>query len=149
MKKISVFVMAVMIIASMSYAAGKSDKSNAKEMVVAAEAFVKAHGKEQAIIEFNNPKGKFVKKDLYVFAYDMNGTLIAIPTNPKLVGKNLIDVPDTDGKLYRKDILDIAKSKGEGWVDYKYKNPETNKIEAKTTYFKKVGDIIICCGAYK
>jgi cytochrome c len=43
----------------------------------------------------------------------------------------------------------MAKAKGTGWVDYRYKNPQTGKIESKTTYLQKVGDMILCCGAYK
>ena len=34
-------------------------------------------------------------------------------------------------------------------VDYKFKNPQTNKVEAKTTYLKKAGDIVVGCGTYK
>jgi signal transduction histidine kinase len=75
--------------------------------------------------------------------------MVAHPKNAKLVGKNLLEVPDVDGKLFRKEIVELAKSKGSGWVDYKYKNPETGKIEDKTTYVLKVGDIILCCGIYK
>ena len=46
-------------------------------------------------------------------------------------------------------IVEKAKTKGSGWVDYKYLNPETNELEHKTTYLLKVGDLILCCGAYK
>jgi len=35
------------------------------------------------------------------------------------------------------------------WVDYKFKDPQTNKVEAKTTYLKKAGDIVVGCGTYK
>ncbi|MGO9612613.1 MAG: hypothetical protein ACLPX5_06230 [Dissulfurispiraceae bacterium] len=57
-------------------------------------------------------------------------------------------VPDTNRKLFRKEILEKAKSKGFGWVDYVYLNPETNDLEYKTTYLLKVGDIMLCCGVY-
>jgi signal transduction histidine kinase len=86
---------------------------------------------------------------MYVFAYDLTATVLAHPVNPKLIGKNLLDVPDAEGKLFRKEIVELAKTKGTGWVDYKYKNPQTNTIESKTTYFMKEGDIILCCGIYK
>lgn len=61
----------------------------------------------------------------------------------------LLEVPDTDGKLFRKEIVEVAKNKGSGWVDYKYMNPETKKVEHKTTYILKVEDTIVCCGTYK
>jgi signal transduction histidine kinase len=126
-----------------------SETDQAKVMVEEAVAFFNANGKEKALTEISNPKGKWVKGELYVFAYDLNGVVVAHPINPKLIGKNLIDVPDAAGKTFRKEIAEVAKTKGTGWVDYRYKNPSTNKIEDKTTFLKKVGDVIICCGVYK
>jgi len=79
----------------------------------------------------------------------MTATLLALPTNPKLVGKNMYEIPDADGKYYRKEVVQIAKIKGSGWVDYKYLNPVSKKIESKTTYVLKIDDVIICAGAYK
>ena len=130
-------------------ASGKSGaKAEAKAMVIKAEEFVKANGKEKAIAEFNKPDGQFVKDYFYVFAYDLKGTVIAHPHRPSLLGKNVINEADSKEKLFRKEIIEKAKSKGEGWVDYKYLNPATRKEKSKTTYFKKVDDMIICCGAY-
>jgi signal transduction histidine kinase len=81
---------------------------------------------------------------------DLNtGTNIAHPFNQSIVGKDLNDVPDTNGKFYRRDILELAKKDGKGWVDYMYKNPATSKIEAKTSYVQRVGDVILVTGIYK
>ena len=126
-----------------------SNSDEAKAMVEAAASLATAQGKDKAIAEINNPKSPFVKGDLYVFAYDMTATIVAHPVNPKLIGNNLYEVPDANGKLFRKEIVELAKTKGVGWVDYLYRNPTTKKVESKTTYLKKVGEIIICCGAYK
>jgi cytochrome c len=126
-----------------------ASKDEAKSMVEEGVAFLNANGKEKALTEINNPKGKFVKGELYIFVYDFNANVLAQPMNPKLVGKCLLEVPDSEGKLFRKEIVEMAKVKGEGWVDYKYKNPANNKTESKTTYFKKAGDVILGCGVYK
>jgi len=126
-----------------------SSQTDAKALVDKATAFFKSNGKEKALAEFSKPKGTFDKGDLYVFAYDMSATIVAHPKNAKLIGKNLLEVPDTDGKLFRKEIVEVAKNKGSGWVDYKYMNPEAKKVEHKTTYIFRVEDTIICCGAYK
>ena len=130
-------------------AGGKSGaKAEARAMVIKAEEFVKENGQEKAIAEFNKPDGQFVKDSFYVFAYNLKGTVIAHPFRPALVGKNVLKESDSQGKLFRKEIVEKAKLKGEGWVDYKYLNPATKKEKSKTTYFKKVDDMIICCGAY-
>jgi cytochrome c len=132
--------------AVLSYAA---DRDDAKRLVKQAAAYVKYQGKEKALAEISTPKGTFDKGELYVFAYDLQGVMLAHPKNPALIGQDLLNVPDTEGKLFRKEIVEKAKSQGSGWVDYVYLNPETNRQEHKTTYFQKVGDIIICCGVYK
>jgi cytochrome c len=126
-----------------------ADRDDAKALVKRAAAYVKYQGKEKALAEISTPKGMFDKGDLYVFAYDLQGVMLAHPKNPALIGQNLIAVPDTEGKLFRKEIVEKARSQGSGWVDYVYLNPETNKQEHKTTYFQKVGDVILCCGVYK
>src|SRR5512137_1685603 len=132
--------------AGLSYASGKDD---AKDLVKHAAAYVKYQGKEKAIAEISKPRGMFDKGELYVFAYDLQGVMVAHPKNPALIGKNLIAVPDSEGKMFRKEIVEKAKAKGSGWVDYKYLNPESKELEYKTTYCQAAGDVIICCGAYE
>jgi len=124
------------------------DSAKAVDLVKKAVAFYKANGLEKALDEFSNPKGQFSQGELYVFVYDNKGTMLAHPNNT-LIGQNLIEVPDAAGKLFRKEIIDTAAAKGSGWIDYKYKNPKTKEVEAKTTYFEKVEEIVICCGIYK
>jgi signal transduction histidine kinase len=62
---------------------------------------------------------------------------------------NLIDVPDIEGKMFRKEMIMLAKSKGSGWVDYKYKNPEKGEIEFIAAYVYQSGDLVLCCGVRK
>jgi signal transduction histidine kinase len=129
--------------------AAAAPKDEAMGLVQDAAKFLKAEGKEKALQECNKPDGKWIKGEIYVFAYDFQGVIVAHPKNSKLVGKNMLEVPDVDGKLFRKDIVETAKTKGSGWVDYKYKNPESGKIEEKTTYLLKAGDVIFCAGIYR
>ncbi|MBK8167438.1 MAG: cache domain-containing protein [bacterium] len=150
MKKILVMAIALFaFLAPVLGAAADDPQQEAKALVESAAAFLKANGKEATLAEMNKAGGQFVKGDLYVFAYDLTATIVAHPKNPKLVGKNLMEVPDTDGKQFRKEIVETAKASGFGWVDYKYLNPESKKVEAKTTYLQKAGDIVLCCGTYK
>ena len=141
----------VIVIGLFSFAvlSNAADRDDAKSLVKRAAAYVKYQGKEKALAEISKPKGMFDKGELYVFAYDLQGVMVAHPKNPALIGQNLIVVPDTEGKLFRKEIVEKAKSNGSGWVDYVYLNPETNRQEHKTTYIQKVGDIIVCCGVYQ
>lgn len=150
MKRVWICMLVIAFLSgSFGFVLAASSADEAKAMVEKAAAFFQANGKEKALKEFSTPKGQFVKGELYVFAYDMNATVIAHPINAKLIGVNVLETPDVDGKFYRKDAVELAKKSGSGWVDYKYKNPQSGKVEPKTTYLKKVGDIIICCGTYK
>ncbi|MBI5589228.1 MAG: cache domain-containing protein [Deltaproteobacteria bacterium] len=142
----SVFLISFMFVLPNSARATIDD---AKAMVEKAEAYFQANGKEKTLQELNNPKGEFVKGDLYVFAYDAVGTMVAHPINAKLIGLNNQDVPDVDGKLWRKEAIEKVRQNGSAVVDYKYKNPVSGKVEQKTTFFKKVGDYIFACGTYK
>lgn len=124
------------------------EKEDATQLVGEAASLV-AKDRSAAIAEIGNPKGRFVKGELYVFAYDLNGTMLAHPVNPKLVGKNLLDVPDAGGKMFRKEILDGVKASGNATVDYKYKNPHSGAIENKVSYCRKASDLAVCAGYYK
>lgn len=145
----SVLFAAALLLLSLSAPAGETEKKEAVRMVEMAAGFLGKRGREATLAELSRPNGQFVKGQLYVFAYDLTGTNLAHPKNPKLIGKNLYDLPDADGKFFRREIIDTAKTKGQGWSDYKFKNPETGQIEAKTTYFKRVGDLVLCAGVYR
>jgi hypothetical protein len=58
-------------------------------------------------------------------------------------------VPDPSGKLYRQEIVALARQDGKGWVDYLYKNPESGRDEPKTTYIERVSDVVLEAGIYK
>ncbi|HJV00592.1 MAG TPA: cache domain-containing protein [Burkholderiaceae bacterium] len=139
----------------LSLTASAADKGTADEavaMVRKAAEYLKKNGKDKAYAEFNNPKGQFIDRDLYIFSFSANGDGIetANGANPKLVGKNVLELRDADGRYMIKDILAIGMSKaGKGWVDYKWPNPSTGKLDAKRTYVERVDDVIIGCGIYK
>jgi len=107
-------------------------------------------GTEVCLKEFNNPKGSFIRGELYMFAYDFNGVNQALGSNPKLVGKNLIKLKDASGLMLIQELVNIAKNKGEGWLDYKWSHPIKKKIADKTSYIKRIdGGMFIGTGYYK
>lgn len=123
-------------------------KQDAQAIVEKAAAFATASGKDQLLAEVNKKDGSFNQGELYVFVYDLNGTLVADPINKNLLGQNNVAKPDAEGKLFRKEFVETAKNQGSGWVDYKYKNPVSGNVEAKTSFVKKHGDLIIIAGVY-
>ena len=68
-------------------------------MVKKAMAYAKENTRETFLQEISNPKGKFVDRDLYISVYDSNGIVLAHGVNAKLIGKDVSNLNDTDGKL--------------------------------------------------
>lgn len=127
----------------------KATAAEATAMVKKGVAFIKANGKEKGWAEINNKKGQFVDRDLYLVVYGLDGTVHAHGANEKMVGKNLIALKDIDGKEFVKERVELGKSKGTFWQDYKFTNPVTKKIEPKAMYCEKLEDAVVCGGIYK
>jgi len=129
-------------------AADVGTKDEATAMVKKAVALIKANGAEKAYAEFSNPKGPFVDRDLYVVVYDMTGKCLAHGANAKMIGRDLIDNKDVDGKEFVKERVEMMKKQASGWQDYKFRNPTTNQIEPKAMYIERLNDVIVGCGVY-
>lgn len=123
--------------------------AEAEGMVKKAIAYLNANGKDKAFQEISNPKGQFVDRDLYITVYDLNGKCLAHGANSKMIGKDLMGLKDPDGVPFVKERMELAKKKDKFWQDYKFTNPLTKKIEPKSMYCEKAGDIIVACGIYK
>jgi len=121
-----------------------------KPFVEKGVALCKAEGNKVCFDAFNNPKGGFIKGELYVFAYNFAGVVQAHGINPSLSGKNLSKLKDAGGLMLIQELIKIARTKGDGWLDYKWSHPQTKKIASKTSYIKKIdGDFFIGAGIYK
>jgi signal transduction histidine kinase len=139
----SVFRIVTAALCALGFAVGAvqaqevGSRDEAKAMVDAAVEHVKKVGPEKAFKDFTDKENKtWHKKDLYVFAYDMKGVNVAHGANDKLIGKDLIELKDPEGKLLIKELRDTA-AKGGGWVEYEWPHPQTKKIESKISYVKK------------
>lgn len=145
-------IAAVVCLLAVPYAAHaqtKATKEEATAMVKKGVAFIKANGKDKAYAEISNKAGQFNQHDLYLTVYALDGTVRAHGANEKMVGKNLIDLKDVDGKEFVKERMELAKSKGTFWQDYKFTDPTTKKIAPKSMYCEKLDDTVVCGGVYK
>jgi signal transduction histidine kinase len=127
----------------------RATRGDAEKMVKKGVDFLKKNGKDKAAAEMTAPSKTFVDRDLYLVIYDMNGVPLAHGQNAKQVGKSLIDLQDPDGKLFVKERVDFAKSKGTFWQDYKFTDPLTKKVLPKQMYCERTDDVIVCGGVYK
>ncbi len=130
----------------------QDQKAKAQSLVKEAVAFAKKNGKEALLKETNQGQGRFHVKggeELYIFIYDTAGVCQAIGFQSQMVGVNRWGLKDPDGKFFLQDMINLAKTKGSGWVDYKYPNPKSGKIEGKTSYVEFLEGWVVGCGIYK
>ena len=127
-----------------------TSESEVKNLVNEATKYCKDVGQEKCFKVFTDKNGKFTKGSLYVFAIGYDGITVAHGGNAKLVGKNLIKVKDPAGNMLIQELIAIAKSKGEGWFDYRWSHPISKKVEPKRSFVRTIeNDIFIGSGYYK
>lgn len=125
------------------------DAADAVDLVNQAIASLETQGLVRTFEQINSKIGMFTTANgLYVFVYYLDGTMAA-HYNEELVGQNLLNKPDAEGKLFRKEIITKAKENGECWVDYTYREKASGKTTKKTTYCRMADDFVFCCGITK
>jgi cytochrome c len=141
---------ALLLNATLGNAAEFGTRDEAVSMVRRVQEKFKKEGAEATFKAVTDQANKeFHDRDLYPFIYDLNGLNVAHGARPALVGKNLISLKDQDGKYLIKEMIEIAKGPGSAWLDYKWPNPLTNKIEDKASYIEKMGDYFVGVGVYR
>ncbi len=143
--------LAIGLVPGLASAETKATAAEATAMVKKGVAAIKAGGKDHDKLygEITAKDAKWADRDLYLVVYALDGTVKAHGANAKLVGNNLMDMLDIDGKPYIKERIELAKSKGTFWQDYKFTNPTSKKIEPKSMYCEKVDELVACAGIYK
>jgi cytochrome c len=129
-------------------AARAATRDEAKAYSERAAAYIKQVGEDKAFADFTRPDGGFVNGELYVFCYDRNGVNKAHGGNPAFVGKNLLHIKDPDGKEPNTLIVKMGFEQGQGWVDFKWPNPVTKRIESKSAYVIHTNDVVCGVGYY-
>ena len=144
-KTIIVAGFALLVVGAIAPArAGSAEE--AKALGEKAVALIAAEG-EKAFPLLSDPKGEYVKGDMYVTVLDHQG-IVRANINPKLVGMNMWESTDPDGVKFTQDAVKIGDAPGSGWLTYRFTNPMSKKIEPKKTWAHKVGDFVVICGAY-
>lgn len=129
-----------------------AERPKAEAMVKEGIAFLKANGKEAFFAEIQKASGRFHVKPgstLYLFVYDFKGVVLAHGARPNLVGMNRWNVKDPDGVFNVQEIVKTGQKKGGGWADMKVENPDTHKVEQKTSFCLAEGELVVGCGIYK
>ncbi len=119
-------------------------KAQMVAFVEEAAAYLKTAGRDAALKEFSDPKGKFVRAggELYLYAYDFDGVCRAHGFTPELVGKDLTDKRDARGLLVIQKLRETVVRDGQGFVEFGWVNPTTGKEGRKLGYVVKIDDTL-------
>jgi signal transduction histidine kinase len=130
----------------------RGTKKEAITLVQKALAHIETVGLEQALQDFKKPTDNpFRDRDLYVFVYNYQGDNLANSAQLNLPDTNLKNYRTPDGKLVVQEMIEMTKANGGGALHYHFFNPQTNEVEPKISYFKKIPDLdgFIGCGYYE
>lgn len=148
MKQLLIFLAAALFSLGAA-ASGHGTPADALTLINKTAAHMVDQGAEKTFFEASNPKGRFIYRDLYIVIYDRHGKVMAHGAIPRLVGLNVYDYRDEDDKYFVREILDKASKGQQGPVDYKWVHPLTRQMQAKSAWFRQVGQYVITCGTYK
>ena len=140
--------LAVLASMAFAFAATPPTKDAVVAMVKKTVAFIKSEGPEKAYAEINKG-GQFVDGEIYPIVQSLEGVNLANAINLKLVGKNMSEAQDVDGKYFVKDMTALARKQASFWYDFKFANPVTKKIQVKDMYCEVVGTTRVCSGLYR
>jgi uncharacterized protein len=124
-------------------------RDEAVAMVRRVQEKFKKDGAEATINAIN--KGAFNDRDLFPYVHKIDGTqLVANGAFPGIVGRNLHDLKDQDGKFTTQEFMRIATTPPyHGWSDYRWLNPKTSTVEDKSAWIERMGDYLLGVGIYK
>lgn len=126
----------------------ESAAQEAMRLIHKAKTFLQRVGNEIALAEMSKPNGAFVEDEKYLFVLDLNGIMLAHGENQDFVGLDFNSVKDLEGRNFIREILERAKEKGHGTIEYIWFHPLSRRYERKFVYFEKVDSMIICSGIY-
>ena len=72
----------------------------------------------------------------YIFIYDFEGKVLSDPIQRENVGKNLYNIQDANGVMVIKDLIDVSRHEGGGFVEYQWLKPTTGLLSPKISYAK-------------
>ncbi|MBR0565445.1 cache domain-containing protein [Azoarcus sp. L1K30] len=94
-------------------------------------------------------QAEFIDRDLYVYALDMSGRFLASGgASAALVGQNVMEETDLQGRPFFREMVDMARTRDQGSIEYRWFNPADSSGEPKLTRFQRVGNIIVAVGYY-
>jgi cytochrome c len=129
----------------------RGSRVEAKSMADAALNHIAKVGFDTALKDFSTDSVHWTDRDLYVVVFDFQGVCLAHGANPKLIGKQMLEIKDQTGRYFVKELIASAQKAPEGWVDFDWVHPQTKRPEPKTMNARRVPgkDAVLAVGYYR
>jgi len=125
------------------------DRERAIAMVKKAVAHLSRVAAERAFDDFHADDKGFKQGELYLIVFDDQGVIRAHGRNAAFRGRNDWEQADADGRKMTQEMVELGRSRGMGWVDYRWTNPRSGQVEPKSTYIERCSQYTIACGIYR
>ncbi len=140
-------ILSVLFVLVMASGALCDQESDAKQLVDNAANVFQEKGKDYAIKLLNTSSGPFRKGELYVFAMNFEGVMLAHAAHRDLVGSSQAQMRDGKGELIFPPMLAAARDQGSGWTEYYWLRHGEKEPTLKRTYIKRIPGEEILLGA--
>ncbi|PGH55113.1 chemotaxis protein [Azospirillum palustre] len=107
--------------------------------------------REQAFERFKaNLNTMFYNGKDYIFVQNLNYQTVIHPVRPDVIGKDQRDNKDANGVYFVRSLVDTARTKGDGFVEYMYPKPNSEVPLPKLSYVKmfEPWQLLIGTGVY-
>lgn len=138
MRRLSIIVLILVLTLLLAGPASSDEPQECETIVKQSVAMFQAQGREAAVKAINDPKGPFVKGDLYVFALSMDNRALAHPLDKKVLNMSMNSIVDANGERFFAKMKEIAEKQGSGWVEYTWAKPGEEGAKRKRAYIMKV-----------
>lgn len=137
-----------LLLASAANAGDRGTPEEAQALVARAIALYDQSGAEAAFTAIQDLTGGFIDRDLYVFVYGPQRTLVAHGAQPERVGTEVDSLRDEDGVAFGSRMMDEATAEG-SWTDYKWRDPVTGQVMKKSSWVVRHDGHVFGAGVYK
>lgn len=138
MRMFKLIAVALLVVLTPAGLAMADMAGDAVSLAEKAAAMFQDQGKEAALKAINDPKGPFIKGELYVFAVTMDNVLIGHPYEHAMRRLTINSLKDGNGHSLVEMFKKALEKEGSGWTEYLWAKPGEDKPSRKRTFVKMV-----------
>lgn len=148
-KALSLALVIIFTVCSVALATGNPE-ADCVEVVDKIIDMAKEKGLDSTLKVVNTISGPFRRGPLYGLVISFDGKMLAHPVNKEQFHIDQFTLKDINGKYFAKEMVELTKNQGSGWVEYLWLRHGEKEPTLKKTYVKRIPntDTFAACGYY-